>query len=473
MVVTPLTRCEIGKSSCILQLLRCDQFLVVFQVFTLPAHQGEDDAQKLSGYGYKSLDPLHPFLEMPLVMIMHDATLTNRAERREEEQFPQLGTPSFRDTLVPFVLAGADFKEVKASMLEKLLGAVKLVEVSHFADQPCGGYLADPFHGEDQAAVRDIFQMPGHLAFKQADQVIARFYGGKHLLDFEGNAYAPLPDANRMLRRFIKGLRLCAAEFALAHSLQDGSQGLKPLLHNILRGRTMAQKVLGALRFYPLHYLQKFRKADKNHLLKLVEKGGAPFYRPLSRLGKPSQLSGGTLWNYHRKAVAELDDVGYDLGVFQIGLGRRIAVQLLQFLRVHRINLHEPDRLFLQKVQQRLGIGTGRFKSNDDFIQAFRQPRFNNAFPKLFKAGAVVAKLKGLNLASVGAAAVPCVRFLADIKGDYKGFVVDRFKLFWFNLFHGYTPFVLGITNLRLVLSQERSIAFFYNQPLGLSLSGI
>jgi hypothetical protein len=77
--------------------------------------------------------------------------------------------------------------------------------------------------------------------------------------------------------------------------------------------------------------------------------------------------------------------------------------------------------------------------------------------PELLETPPVVSESKGFYIGSVWTTPISKMSFFPHISSHNKRFSVDSLKLFWFNRFHGYTPFFgLDLTNLPIGPNQKR-----------------
>jgi hypothetical protein len=120
-------------------------------------------------------------------------------------------------------------------------------------------------------------------------------------------------------------------------------------------------------------------------------------------------------------------------------------------------------RLGLQKILQGLAVCARGSKSNDNAIQTLCIPGFHQAIPECVKASSVVGKLKGFDFTMIRTSGISHIEPLADINRGDQCFVIDEVKLFCLNFLHGYTPWSLGLTNLRSVFLKKGYSHFYLN----------
>ena len=100
--------------------------------------------------------------------------------------------------------------------------------------------------------------------------------------------------------------------------------------------------------------------------------------------------------------MSKLDDIGYNLRVFLICLAGGIPLKLLESLRMKGIDLHKTHIPLPQEMQERLCVGSGRFKPHDDFRKITGSLGVAYSLPQLFKAVPVVGKFKWFPLGPSG-----------------------------------------------------------------------
>jgi hypothetical protein len=140
-----------------------------------------------------------------------------------------------------------------------------------------------------------------------------------------------------------------------------------------------------------------------------------------------------------------------------------IARQLLQPLRVHRVDLDQPDALLVsQKLGHGFHIRPGGLKTNDNFFKVMGLGCRRDTLPELLKASPVVPKGKRFSFGAVGTTIISVMSVLSSVNRCDKNFFIDCPGIFWFNLFHGYAPFFgLDLPTPQLVPNQESEYSLF------------
>ena len=138
------------------------------------------------------------------------------------------------------------------------------------------------------------------------------------------------------------------------------------------------------------------------------------------------------------------DHIGNHARILAVGFIRRIAGQLFYAFGMHRIDLNQLDGFVCQIMKQRLRVGSGRFKTNNNLIQSLAIGKLPCLMIKCIKAFAARLKFKGLDLSAIRSSEIPIVGCLANINCDNQRIRIELFYFFWFNSFHGYTPLLIG-----------------------------
>jgi hypothetical protein len=127
----------------------------------------------------------------------------------------------------------------------------------------------------------------------------------------------------------------------------------------IFRRGIAGEDVLGGLYLYIVEDRFVFREDEKYKLLELVEKSGTLSDMPFSRIVQPPEVGCIAFGDNNTQGVTETQHICYHPGIFIVCLQRRVVIQLFDSLRVHGIDLDDPDGLIHEIVDERLGIGTG------------------------------------------------------------------------------------------------------------------
>ncbi len=165
--------------------------------------------------------------------------------------------------------------------------------------------------------------------------------------------------------------------------------------------------------------------------------------------------------------MAQLDNVGNDLGIFPVGLVWRILLQLFDALGVHRVDLNQPDPfLGSQIVHQGLCVGTGGFETDNHIVRRIRLDGPGDLSPKLSKTPAIVEKLKRFDFTASHKSQISHIEGFPDVYGHDEGFPIDCPSNLCCNSSHGYTPFFgLRFNQLANWLKSRKSIAYFFRRP--------
>ena len=116
-------------------------------------HKGKENSENLSADGHQGLGLGHTPVTGAPIPLVHGAALFDCVEGGKVQKLPHQRTAALGDVALPFMPAGAHFKEVQTGKLHDLAHGAELPEVSHLSDQAGCRDLADPFERKKRVAV--------------------------------------------------------------------------------------------------------------------------------------------------------------------------------------------------------------------------------------------------------------------------------------------------------------------------------
>src|SRR5210317_1709604 len=133
--------------------------LIIFNILSIITSKCKYYPKELARYCNQCLYFGCTIVQHLLILRVHNSMGLHRINSSKKQKFSYQGPAPFRNTMLPFMLSGADFKQIKPGKFHYLRYCLEFPEVTNFSYQAGSRYIPNTFDGQYTVTVRNLVQV--------------------------------------------------------------------------------------------------------------------------------------------------------------------------------------------------------------------------------------------------------------------------------------------------------------------------